>query len=118
MGAKAKAVLPAEPMLDLESSLESVEYTDDVVEYMFRCLLAMSPQFTEAVRQSTERHVREMFGGSRVYIARRSGDGTAERNAAILRDYLRGERLSLLERRYGLSQRRILQIIKTAAPST
>lgn len=118
MGAKAKPCKTVEPELDLDSVLESVEYTDDVVEYMFRCLLAMSPQFSDAVRQSAERHVREMFGGSRVYIARRGGDGTAERNAAIVRDYLKGERLSFLERRYQLSQRRILQIIKSGVSPT
>lgn len=48
--------------------------------------------------------------GSRWYV---SGHNDASaRNAAIVRDYLRGERLALLERRYGITQRHILRIIK------
>lgn len=48
--------------------------------------------------------------GSRWYVS--GQNSTSVRNEAIVRDYLRGERLALLERRYGLTQRRLLQIIK------
>jgi Mor family transcriptional regulator len=89
---------------------------DDIVEYTLRCVLAMAPGLTEAIRQSIQvqasSHVREVFGGDRVYISRRAGEGTSQRNAAIKRDYLAGEHFHLMERRYGLSRARLWQIIK------
>ena len=95
--------------------LASVQHTDDVVEYTLRCVLAMAPQLSEAVRQSIARdaslQVREVFGGERAYIGRRPGDGRFARNAQIRRDYKAGERIPLLQRRYGLSPARLWQII-------
>lgn len=61
---------------------------------------------------AAEAEVRARWGGDRPYIARRAGEGQSARNEQIRRDYLRGERLALLERRYALSQRRLWQIIK------
>ena len=92
-----------------------VAHTDDVVEYTLRCVLAMAPQLTEAIRQSICRdvntQVRSVFGGERAYISRRPGEGRFARNAQIRRDYKAGERIPLLERRYGLSPSRLWQII-------
>lgn len=94
----------ADPVL-----LSQVEFTDDPVEYTLRCVLAMAPSLSEALVRQAEEHVRNVFGETpesrRRVIARR--------NAGIVRDYLAGERLGLLSRRYGLSERRILQIVKT-----
>ncbi len=45
------------------------------------------------------------------YIAHKEGELHSERNDRIVRDYLYGERVQLLSRRYGLSERRIWQII-------
>lgn len=89
-------------------ALASVEYTDDVVEFMLRCLVAVEPRMSEEVTQALERHVRHHFGET-VESRRRV---IAQRNAAIVRDYLSGERIGLLSRRYRLSERRILQIVK------
>jgi Mor family transcriptional regulator len=92
-----------------------VQHTDDVVEYTLRCVLAMAPQLTEAIRQSIRQdvndQVRSVFGGERAYISRRPGDGRFARNAQIRRDYKAGERIPLLQRRYGLSSARLWQII-------
>lgn len=104
-------VTKATPKTDT-SALASVEPTDDVVEFTLRCVLAIAPGLNEAIAQAADRHVREMFGGSRAYIARKAGEGTSARNAAIRRDYLVGERINLLSRRYGVSERQVLRIIR------
>lgn len=67
---------------------------------------------TAEMADKIERDVRADWGGDRVFIPKRAGDGHSERNGRIKRDYLNGERLALLERRYQLSTRRLLQIIK------
>lgn len=59
-----------------------------------------------------DREVRLDWGGDRPFIAKRAGEGHSQRNSRIMRDYLNGERLALLQRRYELTPRRILQIIK------
>ena len=100
------------PPIIKQDALASVEHTDDVVEFTLRCVLAMAPQLNEAVAQLADRHVREMFGGSRPYIARRAGVGTDARNDRIRREYLMGERISLLARRHGVSERQIMRVIK------
>lgn len=101
----------APPPPDLSAVLAAVEYTDDVVEYTLRVVIAMAPDFSAAVREAAERHVREMFGGSQVYVPRRAGDGRALRNDAIRSDYRSGERIGLLARRYHLSPTQIWRIV-------
>ncbi len=97
------------------ADLNQVPHTDDVVDYTLRCVLALAPQFTEAIfktiRADVNKQVRELFGGERAYISRRPGEGRFARNAQIRRDYKAGERLALLQRRYGLSLARLWQII-------
>lgn len=96
---------------DLSAVLAMVEHTDDVVDYTLRVVMAIAPGFSAAMREAAERHVRELFGGSQVYVPRRAGDGRAERNDAIRRDYRSGERIGLLARRYGLSPAQIWRIV-------
>lgn len=105
-------VTKATRRLKTEDALASVEHTDDVVEFTLRCVLAMSPTISEAVAHAADRYVREVFGGSRAYIAAKAGEGTSARNQAIRRDYLLGERISLLARRYGVSERQVIRIVK------
>lgn len=61
-----------------------------------------------------ERDVRRDWGGDRPYIAK-AGESVKEtvsrRNAALLLDYRAGERTSFLARKYGISRRRVRQII-------
>jgi Mor family transcriptional regulator len=88
---------------------------DIVVDILQRCLsLAQKSQapLTEKDIADVEREVRNDWGGDRPFIAKRNGEGHSQRNSRIMRDYLAGERLKLLERRYSLTQRRLLQIIK------
>ncbi len=97
--------------VDLQSCLAGVKHADDVVEYTLRVVMAMAPNFSLAVRDAAERHVRDMFGGSQVYVPRRAGGGRAERNIAIRRDHHSGERIGLLARRYGLSAAQIWRTV-------
>jgi Mor family transcriptional regulator len=88
---------------------------DLVADILSRVKLAVDENqgaFTADMVEKIEREVRADWGGDRVFIPKRMGDGHSERNSRIFRDYLNGERLALLERRYSLSQRRLLQIIK------
>lgn len=68
---------------------------------------------TPEIAERVEGEVRMDWGGDRVFIARKNGRDHSERNSRIMRDYLTGERLALLGRRYALTERRLLQIIKT-----
>lgn len=90
---------------------------DDIVDDMLRVCLALAPGFSAALADQAARQIRERWGGDRVYIARRPGAGTSERNAAIWRDHCRGERSELLQRRYGLSRSQIWEILRQMRPS-
>lgn len=84
---------------------------DDFVSDVLAVVASVAPLAPEQVA-AAEAEVRARWGGDRPYIARRVGEGRSERNDQIRRDYLRGERLALLERRYGVSQRHLMRIIK------
>jgi Mor family transcriptional regulator len=96
---------------DPEKILATVPVSDDIVDYMMRCVLALAPDLSDAIRKSAEKQVYELFGGNRVWVSKTKGNGKFARNAQIRRDYRSGERVTFLERRYGLSQARIWQII-------
>ena len=85
---------------------------DDFVCDVLRVLRELLPKITDDQAAAADLAVRERWGGDRPYIAKRLGEGRSERNDRIRRDYLAGERFELLERRYGITSRRILQIIK------
>ncbi len=109
---------PDPAIVEDNARLASVPITDDVVEYTIACALALSPPDMRAdIRQrfaeQTSKQVRRVFGRDRVYIGVRAGEGNSARNAAIKRDYLAGEHIPLLERRYGLKRSRLWEIIKS-----
>ena len=85
--------------------------SDDIVADILRRVAALTPGFSAALALQIDRDVREMWGRDRCYIARRAGEGTSSRNAAIRRDHRNGERIGLLCRRYGLTRQRIHQIL-------
>jgi Mor family transcriptional regulator len=116
--APTPTVQPTASTVDTEALLAAVTLTDDVIEYTIACALALSPPELRAeLRQYMALHAskqaRRVFGGDRVYIAIRAGEGHSSRNAAIKRDYLAGEHLNLLERRYGIKRSRLWEIIKS-----
>lgn len=88
---------------------------EDIVDDVLRRVIDMAPSFNEALASQIARQVRHDWAGdtSRIcYIARREDDLRSARNDSIARDYLAGERIGLLSRRYGLSERHILRILK------
>ena len=93
--------------------LAAVPVTDDVVAYTLACILALSPRTSAAMVSTVERQVRDVFGGDEVWVASAAAQLRADRDQKIKRDYLAGERLDLLQRRYRLSKRRLLQIVKS-----
>lgn len=61
-----------------------------------------------------ETEVRRDWGGDRPYIARTGESARAAfsaRNAAIARDWRHGESITLIARRYGISRKRVYQIL-------
>ena len=87
---------------------------DDIVADILRRVAALTPGFSAALALQVDRDVRAMWGRDRCYIARRAGEGTSQRNAAIRRDHRNGERIGLLCRRYQLTRQRIHQILAQA----
>ncbi len=114
---QAEAPVAAEPPpaartdAEIEEALAKVEHTDDIVEFALRCLFAMAPQFGDEVREATNRRVREAFGGERLYISKNDGEIRAKRNEQIRADHQRGERISLLARRYELTIAQVWKIV-------
>jgi len=104
--------------------LAHVRVIDDVVDYTIACSLVgcnlvnqsqslSQPDKNALVTRCVNEQVRSVHGRDRHYIAIRSGEGHSSRNAAIKRDYLAGEHLNLLERRYGVKRSRLWEIIKS-----
>ena len=90
-------------------------FSDDIIDDVLRRVIEMAPAFTAALAAQVARETRHEWAGDKArifYIARRDDETRSARNESIMRDYRSGERLALLERRYGITQRRILQIIK------
>lgn len=78
------------------------------VEALIQLALSLAPEFAQHV----DKYRREIVSrlGGRLHISHRRD--LSARNAAIRRDYLRGEHFGLLERRYGLCKRQLINIIK------
>ena len=100
----------------VDTDKKKLHVTDDLIaDVLARATRAAEQNagvLTAAMADKIERDVRSDWGGDQVYIPKASGEGYSQRNGQIRRDYLNGERLALLERRYKLSSRRLLQIIK------
>ena len=84
----------------------------DILSRLQQALTEAKGELTPELMKGVEASVRADWGGDRVFIARRRGEGHGNRNSRIMRDYLGGERLKLLARRYELSERQVLRIIK------
>lgn len=88
---------------------------EDIVDDVLRRVIEMAPTFSAALAKQIARQVRHDWAGDRArvcYIAKREDEVRSERNEAIKRDYRAGERTGFLARRYGLTERRIQQIVR------
>lgn len=93
------------------------KFNDDIIDDVLRRVIEMAPGFSAALAAQIARETRHEWAGDTArifYIARRDEGVRSLRNEAILRDYQQGERLGLLERRYKLSKRHILRVLKQA----
>lgn len=97
-------------LIDLKA-LQHVQHSDDIVEYLLCCIAAMTPRLEAGILDAAEQHVRAQFGGERVYVGRRRGQGMVERNAEIRRLHQRGERVAFIARKFGLTRQRVAQIL-------
>jgi hypothetical protein len=106
---------PQQPEIKPEAlqRLDEVPVSDDIVNYTLACVLALAPRTSAAIMATIDRQVRDVFGGDEVWIAEGAAQLRKERDAKIRRDYLAGERLDYLERKYGIGRRRIFQILKS-----
>jgi Mor family transcriptional regulator len=99
---------------------------DDLIDDVLDAVLQLAPAFCAelvkhrdqlqalALKVSEQKH-RE-YAGDRVYIPSTTETARRERssrNAAILRDHQNGERMALLERRYGLGRTALWKIINS-----
>jgi len=84
---------------------------DDIVADVLRRVFLMVPTLGVEIVLSIDKDVRQTWGGDRVYIPRRAGEGRSERNAMIRRDFANGERIGLLSRRYKLTPRQVSNIV-------
>ena len=87
----------------------------DILYRIGKACAANEERYTAEIALTVEKEIRADWGGDRYMVSKSMGGSDhSERNSRIMRDYLSGERLKLLERRYQLSGRRILQIIRPA----
>lgn len=83
----------------------------DVFERLATALEKAPP--ADAIKH-VEEAVRRDWGGERCYIGKRPEDHAEQlsrRDAAVRKDFRAGERVELLARRYGISVKRVRQIV-------
>jgi Mor family transcriptional regulator len=105
--APAKAQ-PAEPLFQGQSYHAA---PDDFVCDVLALVLELAPGITGEQAAQVDAALRERWGGDRPYIAKRQGEGRSDRNAAIRRDYQRGESIALLCRRYQVSRVTVWRVL-------
>ncbi len=94
---------------------KSPDLIADILHRITQACASNAEKFTAEIAVAVEKEIRADWGGDRYLVAKSlGGSDHSERNGRIMRDYLNGERIKLLERRYQLSGRRILQIIRPA----
>jgi len=108
-----KTYTPKTPDL-IDGEPPFVPADNDLIDDVLRRVIEMAPAFNAALAAQISKQVRHDWAGDTVkvcYVAHQTKTMRSQRNEAIKRDWQRGERLALLERRYELSERRIRQIL-------
>ena len=90
---------------------------DDFVSWFVAAAQEECPEMTDEQAARLASRACETWGGDRPYIAKRQGEGRSDRNAAIRRDFQRGESVAFLSRRYGLSRMQIYRLLGMEAPT-
>lgn len=90
-------------------------HTDIIQDIMERVAEQLGDRANAEALKRIEASIRQDWGGDRPYIARIGEDARAAisaRNAAILRDFRKGESVMLIMRRYDVSRSRVYQILR------
>jgi Mor family transcriptional regulator len=89
---------------------------NDLVSDILERIAEKHAKLPPKVARQIESDIRRDWGGERHYIAKLGESGRAvlsERDALIREQARRGERVKLLARRWGLSEKRVRQILAT-----
>lgn len=92
----------------------------DTLDTLITLLQKNGGTYLPAHRGEAERIVRAAWGGERPYVGKTGEDGQrsiSARDAAIRRDAQRGAHTGVLSRRYGLSLRRVQEILQPDRPA-
>lgn len=94
--------------------MDSQDIITDMVQRLAPVLDKLGAGASAALT-AIEKDLRNTWGGDRVYIQRRRGEGDAnlhsERNSRILRAYQQGRHIAYMAKTEGLTERRVLQIV-------
>ncbi len=101
----------SEPLFSGQSTAQAPAIDDDFVCDVLCIVRHIADSITADQAAALDAAVRERWGGDRPYIAKRKGEGRSDRNAAIRRDYQRGESIPLLMRRYQLHRATIYRVL-------
>jgi Mor family transcriptional regulator len=85
---------------------------DDVLDDFTQRLIAVMPAMAEQVRKVSRAVRFDWAGESSLYIACMSGSMRSSRNEQILIEYKAGAHIGGLSRKWGISERQVLRIIK------
>ena len=103
-----------------DDDLEVIE--QDIITDTLKTISALCDKnegkLDESVIEKADQAIRAKWWGDRPYIARRPGEGSSERNQAIMRDYQRGERICYLANKYQISRKQVTRIIQSAKNGT
>lgn len=89
---------------------------NDIVGDMLAAVVQIWPDLEPEKLELARRQILDRWGGAKIYVGRKLGEGRNLRDEAIQRDYRNGERVPLLMRRYNLSRARIHAILSMPAP--
>lgn len=105
-----KAQKPAPLFAGQSTAASAIEddFVVDVVAVVRQCAADLTAEQAATIDAA----LRDRWGGDRPYISKRRGEGRSDRNAAIRRDFQRGESVPFLMRRYSLCRRQILRVLK------
>lgn len=107
---KPATTAPAPVFVGQSTSHAQDDFVCDVLALVRQVAAGLSDQQAAQIDAA----LRERWGGDRPYIAKRHGEGRSDRNAAIRRDFQRGESIPFLMRRYQLSRVTIWRVLGIA----
>lgn len=106
----------AAPLFQGQSTAHQPVVDDDFVCDVLALVRQIAGNVTAEQAAQVDAALRERWGGDRPYIAKRQGEGRSDRNAAIRRDFQRGESVAFLVRRYALSRSTIWRVLGMEGP--